>query len=60
MTVQELALLINTAVRPEFDHVSKTYHYGIFLNIAYGKSRHTFNLDSNYSVSYHILQSYRK
>lgn len=60
MTTQELNQVINEITRPDFDHVSKTYSRGLFLNVAYSKERHTINLNTTYEEACAIITSLRK
>ncbi len=60
MTGSEINQLIAIACRPEFNHCSKTYMRGLFLNIAGPNGRLYVTLQGNYSACYEGLQKLRK
>ncbi len=60
MTGSEINHLIEIACGRDFDHCSKTYWRGLFLNIAGPNGRLYVNLTGNYSACYQGLQKLKK
>lgn len=60
MTTEELNNVIRELCRPAFSHVSKTYIFGEFINVAWKREKHTINIYVSYEVAQHIIKSLRK